>query len=153
VKSKSLYYFTFSPSPQRSQPPVSSRPQPSSVHPKAPESSTEGQSLAQNLAQNLQIKSPTVASELLWDKSGYGTVQNPFKSVQERKEKAGNAGRKIKLLTNHFDMKIKQSIVHVYSIVLKFPWSNIRKKDKPLHYRCVEQIKLAHCEKVSFRKL
>ena len=134
-----------------------SRPQPPSGPPsgppKAPESSTEGQSLAQNLAQNLQIKSPKVGSELLWDKSGYGTVQKPFKSVQERAKNVGTAGRKIKLLTNHFDMKIKQSIVHVYSIVLKFPWSNIRKKDKPLHYRCVEQIKLAHCEKVSFRKL
>ena len=63
-------------------------------------------------------------------------------------DKVGKAGRPIKLFTNHFNMEIKKSCVHIYEINLKFPWKNIRKRDKPLHYRCVEQIKRDNAGKV-----
>ena len=63
-------------------------------------------------------------------------------------DKVGKAGRPIKLFTNHFNMEIKKSCVHIYEINLKFPWKNIRKRDKPLHYRCVEQIKMDNAGKV-----
>ena len=63
-------------------------------------------------------------------------------------DQVGKAGRPIKLFTNHFNMEVKQSNVYIYEIILKFPWKNIRKRDKPLHYRCVEEIKIANAGKV-----
>ena len=89
----------------------------------------------------------------MWENSSHfrscsGSVQRPFISIDDRKKARGKKGKPIKLLTNHFNMEIKQSQVHIYSIALKFPWKCIRKKDKPLHFRCVEKIKEIHCGKV-----
>ena len=70
-----------------------------------------------------------------------GTVQNPYPDFETRKKNVGKAGRKIQLLTNHFDVALKLDIVHIYEIKFVFPWKNIRKKDKPLHYRCFEEVK------------
>ena len=75
-------------------------------------------------------------------RSGKGSFQNPFPSIQERKANVGTAGRRIKLQTNHFGMKISDKPIFRYSVDFKMPWKrDIRRKDEPILIRAVEAMK------------
>ena len=69
-------------------------------------------------------------------------MQNPYKTIQERKANVGTAGRKIKLVTNHFGMKIGDKPIFRYTVEFKMPWKrDIRRKDEPILIRAVEKMK------------
>ena len=51
----------------------------------------------------------------MWSsKSGVGSFENPFKSIDDRMKNVGKSGKPIRLLTNHFDMVINTFSVHRY---------------------------------------
>ena len=77
---------------------------------------------------------------------------NPYPDNEMRRKLVGTAGRKIKLLTNHFDMPKITKTVFIYEIIFEFPWKGLRKRQKPLHYRCMEMVKQSHAGKVSLMK-
>ena len=84
-------------------------------------------------------------------RSGKGSYSNPYKSADEkRKFHTGTKGRRITVLANHFPMEVKQKTVFRYDVKFTFPWTAKRplgKKDRPLCFRAIEELKKKHAKK------
>lgn len=80
------------------------------------------------------------------NKSGKGSYANPYRSLEEKKKlHTGTKGRRIKILANHFDMKVKCEYIYRYDVKFKLPWKRpVSKRDKPILYRAIEEMKKIH---------
>ena len=79
---------------------------------------------------------------LLWNSQTEGSFNNPYKSAEERRRNIGKLGRRIGLVTNHFNMKLSTRIrsIHRYDVDMTFPdWKRPpRKKDMDILIRAFE---------------
>ena len=90
----------------------------------------------------LQVLGQDVLENLIWNKSGKGSFENPYKDVNERKKHRGTAGRKVKIKTNHFSVDLKDRNIFRYDVDFKMPWKReIRRKDEPILIRAIEAMK------------
>ena len=95
-----------------------------------------------------QVLTQDVLEKLIWDKSGKGSFQNPYKDVNERKSHCGKAGRKVKIKTNHFSMDLKERHIFRYDVDFRMPWKrDIRRKDEPILIRAIEAMKTIKVKK------
>ena len=89
-----------------------------------------------------QVLDQGVLENWIWNKSGKGSFENPYKDVNERKKHRGTAGRKVKIKTNHFSVDLKERNIFRYDVDFKMPWKReIRRKDEPILIRAIEAMK------------
>ena len=81
---------------------------------------------------------------LIWQsKKGKGSFNDPFNSIDERMKSVGNEGRPVKLLTNHFDMRLNLATVVRYDVEMSLIFGEDRsraprKKDMDILIRAFE---------------
>ena len=81
---------------------------------------------------------------LLWQsKDGKGSFNDPFNSIDERMKSVGTKGRPVKLLTNHFNMRLNLATVVRYDVEMSLIFGEDksrtpRKKDKDILVRAFE---------------
>ena len=76
-------------------------------------------------------------------RSGIGSFNNPYKNADEKKKlHTGTKGRRVKVLANHFPMRLQLESVFRYDVKFNLPWKRpVGKRDRPLLLRAIEEVK------------